>query len=242
MTTTPDRIASAIETPSSPTIAGRPAASVVGLVSLIAGSVLTAVGMALHLPAMPEDAALVRAIADDLPQWLASHLLMSFGLVLVAVGVGTALRLAGGRGGRLTAVGAIATSLGALMMALSDIAHGVVSFAVVEQVDPATSLAIHEAYFSHPAILSLNAGPLVLTLGMLILGFGLLRSPAVPRWAGIVILLTPIAVQAGFALEAPTYLHGLPFVIGMTTLAYVAGSREVTGRTGGNTKDAHTSR
>ena len=240
MTTTPDQIASAIETRPSPSFAGPPGAGVVGPVSLIAGSVLTAVGMALHLPAMKEDEALVRAIADDLSQWLASHLLLSFGLALAAVGAATAVRLVRGRGGRLTALGAIATSLGAMVLALSDIAHGAVSFAVVEQVDPATSLAIHEAYFSHPAILSLNAGSLVVTLGMLVLGVGLLRSRVAPRWAGFVIVLTPIAIQASFALGLPTYLHGLPFVIGMTTLAYVASSGQVTGRA--STMDENTSR
>lgn len=239
MTTTPDQIVSGAETRSSPPVARHPGPHLGG-VALIVGSVLTAIGMALHLPSMPEEAELVSAIAEDLSQWLASHLLQSFGLAFVAVGVATAVRLASGRGGILTMVGALATSFGALVTALSDMAHGAVSFAVVEQVDPATSLAIHEAYFSHPATLALNAGTLVLTLGMLVLGAGLLRSRVAPRWAGIVILLTPIAIQASFALGLPTYLRGLPFVIGMTTLAYVASSGQVTGRA--STMDENTSR
>lgn len=219
MATTSDQV-----TPVAGALVSTPArsgSSMVGPVSLVVGSVLAAVGFGLHLPAMPEDEALVRAIADD-PWWLVSHLSMSFGLALVAVGAATAVGLVRGRGGRLTALGAMATSLGAMALALSDIAHGVVSFAVVNQVDLATSLAIHEAYFSHPAILALNGGPLLLTLGMVILGVGLLRSRVAPRWAGVVIALTPIVVQqAGFALGLPTYLHGLPVVIGMTTLAYL---------------------
>jgi hypothetical protein len=122
-----------------------------------------------------------------------------------------------------------------MVMALSDIAHGAVSFAVVNQVDAATSLEIHEAYFSHPGILALNSGPLLITVGMLVLGAGLLRSRAIPRWAGIATLATPIAMQAGFALGFPTYVQGLPFVIGMTTLAYLLvsaqTSRPLTGDT-----------
>lgn len=229
MTTTPDQITPATETLVSMT--ARSGASVVGPVSLVLGSVLAAVGFGLHLPAMPEDEALVRAIADD-PWWLVSHLSMSFGLALVAVGAATAVGFVRGRGGKPTTAGAIATALGAMVLALSDIAHGVVSFAVVDQVDPATSLAIHEAYFSNPVILALNAGSLVLTLGMVVLGVGLFRSRVAPRWAGVVIALTPIAVQASFALRLPTYLHGLPIVIGMTTLAYLLGLRQLSNPTG----------
>lgn len=227
MITTPDKNDPAAETRSPAAPAGWPGPGVAGPFALMAGAVLAAVGMALHLPAMAEDEGLVRAIAEDLSQWLASHLLMSFGMGLVAIGAATAVRLVRGRGGRLVQVGAVTTSLGALTLALSDMAHGAVSFAVVERVDAAASLQIHEAYFSHPAILALNVGPLVLPLGMLILGAGLLRSRVAPRWSGVAIMLSPIAIHAGFSLGFPTYLHGVPLVIGMTTLGYLLSSRHV---------------
>lgn len=195
-----------------------------GPMVLVTGSVLVAVGMALHIPAMSEGEAIFRAISEDTQRWLASHLLQGFGFAIVAVGVATAVRLGHGRGATLTIGGAVLASLGAIVMSLGDIAHGAVSFALVDQVDMATSLEVHMAYFSHPAIVALNAGPMVITLGLLALGAGLLWSRAVPPWVGIVVLLSPVAVHLGFNLGLPTYLHGPPFVAGMTALAYALGS------------------
>lgn len=202
--------------PSSP----HPIARLGGPVMLVLGSVLAAAGMALHLPAMAEDVGIPIAIADAPARWLTSHLLMGFGFALVAAGVASALPLLHrDRGATLTSMGAVATALGALTLSLSDVAHGAVGFALTE-VDPATSLAIHRVYFEHPAILGLNTGPMLLSVGMLVLGAGLLRSRSHPRWVGIVVMLTPVAVNAALNLGVPTLLHGVPFAIGMSTFAY----------------------
>jgi hypothetical protein len=208
------------EISSLPPAPSHPVARFTGPIALVLGSLLAATGMALHLPAMAEDVGIPIAIADAPARWLASHLLQGFGFAIVATGAASALSLVRrDRGATLTAMGAVAMTLGAITMALGDIAHGAVGFALTE-VDPATSLAIHEVYFAHPAIAGLNTGPMLISVGMLVLGAGLLRSRVHPRWVGIVIMLTPIAVNAGFSLGLPPFAPGVPFAVGMTTFAY----------------------
>lgn len=189
----------------------------VGPVALGLGGVLAAAGLALHLGAMDVDERLAQAIADD-PNWAASHVLLGVGFALVAIGAAHAAALIRGRGALPVAVGALLTSLGAVMMALSNFAHGALGLALRGHADASQSLDIHLDYFEHPAILGTNTGPMLITLGMIVLGIGLLRSRSVPRWAGAVVLLTPIAVNASFVLSLPPYLQGLPFLIGMLVL------------------------
>jgi hypothetical protein len=200
-------------------------------VALVLGAVLAAVGMGLHLPSMAEDVGIPLAIAAAPAQWIGGHLLMGFGFVLLAIGAASLLPLLRrDRGATITAVGAVTTALGAATMAIGDVAHGAVGLALTE-VEPATSLTIHEVYFAHPAIVAINTGPMLLSVGMLLLGAGLLRSRAHPRWVGVLIMLTPIAVNAGFSLELPTVLHGVPIVIGMSALAYAQVRRAQPSRT-----------
>ncbi len=187
--------------------------------AIVLGAVGAGTGMALHMGVMEEDVRMAIAIAED-PRWLTTHLLLGFGFALLAFGLASSLFLLRGRGAGLTKVGAMVSALGALLMSFSDISHGAVGFALGDHVDAATSFAIHMAYFEHPAILGLNFGPMLLTLGMMLLGIGVLRSRAVPRWIGVVILLAPIAVHASFTLELPTYVQGVPLALGMTAFAY----------------------
>lgn len=196
-----------------------PADRLLGPVPLVIGAVLAAAGLALHLGAMPEDERLAQAIADD-PQWTSSHVLLGLGFALVGFGLLTAVALVRGRGARFTGSGAVLASLGAVLMALSDIAHGALGMALRDQVDARRSLEIHLAYFEQPAVLGLNLGPMLLSIGLLLLGIGLLRSRAVPRWSGVAVLLTPIAVNASFALGLPSVLQALPFLAGMLVLAW----------------------
>lgn len=199
-------------------VAAHPLTRLARPVALGVGAVLGAVGMGLHLPGMSDEQVPI-AIAEAPARWIAAHLLVGFGFVLVAIGVTRVLPRHRDRGASLTAVGALLTSFGATVMALSDTAHGAVGLALIE-VDPATSLAVHEVYFTNSAIAGLNTAPMLLSLGMILLGAGLLRSRTRPRWVGIVLMLAPIAVNAAFSLGLPTWLHGLPIVVAMTALAW----------------------
>lgn len=192
-----------------------------GPAALVVGSVLTVAGMALHVAGdgSAPDETLVRTIEASLGQWLASHLLLASGMALVAGGATAAFRVARGRGATLTAVGAVAASVGAALMSLGDLAHGALAYALAGHVDATTSLAIQEAYFLHPAIAVTSSAGMLLPLGVLILGVALLRSCIVPRWAAVVLLVSPIVISLGFASGPRMLLLGLPFVAGMTVLA-----------------------
>jgi hypothetical protein len=208
----------AVEPPHPPR--NHPIARASSPVALVLGSVLAAGGMGLHLPAMPEDVGIPLAIAAAPERWIGAHLLLGFGFSLLAIGAGGLLSLLRrDRGSTLTAIGALTTALGAVTMALSDAAHGAVGLALTE-VEPATSLEIHEVYFAHPAMAAINAGPMLLSVGMIVLGVGLFRSRAHPRWVSVLLVLTPVAVNLGFSLELPTAVHGIPLVLGMSALAY----------------------
>jgi hypothetical protein len=191
-----------------------------GPVALVLGGVLGLVGMTLHPKGGTPDVALMRDIAAHSSQWLASHLLMGFGWALVAAGMMTVLRLAKGRGATLTAVGAVIASMGAGLSAFGDMAHGALAYALVDQVEPAASLAIQEAFFTHPAFAVISFGGMLLPLAILLLGVAMLRSRALPRWAAIVLMLSPFLIQLGFMVtELPFPVLVLPFVVGLAALA-----------------------
>lgn len=192
----------------------------VGPAALALGAVLATTGMSLHLGAMEEDARLAQAMFDD-SNWTASHLMLGIGFALVAIGLTHAVGLVRGRGAVPVGVGAVLMALGAVLMALGDISHGALNIALRGQVDAAQSLDIHTSYFEQASVAGLNGGSGLLPLGMIILGIGLLWSRSVPRWAGIVVLLTPFAVKASFAPSLPSYLQGLPFLVGMLVLTWL---------------------
>lgn len=192
-----------------------------GPTALVVGSVVTVAGMVLHVAGdgSTPDEALVRTIEAGLAQWLTSHFLLAAGMALVAGGAASAFRVARGRGATLTAIGAVVVSVGAVLMSLGDFAHGALAYALAGHVDASTSLAIQEGYFFHPAIAATSFGGMLMPLGILILGVALLRSRLVPRWAAVVLLVSPIIMSLGFASGPRMLVLGLPFVVGMTVFA-----------------------
>ena len=190
--------------------------------ALAIGPVLMLSGMALHEEWTGEgepDETYIRAVEGNLTQWVTSHFLLTVGVVLMAGGATTIFRLARGRGAVLTAVGATAVVLGAALMSLSDLLHGILTYVLAGHVDATTSLAIHEAYFWLPATAVLNTGSTLLPVGFVVLAVALMRSRAVPRWAAIVLLLGPVGIMLGFEFHNLTLILGLPLVVGMAVLA-----------------------
>jgi hypothetical protein len=221
-----------VTAPIAPTVAENPTSAPFALrrfrhhgsaIALAAGSLLVAVGLALHISGAPEDESLARVIAEHPSRWLASHLLSAFGLVLLTIGMAAVVGMARGQGAKLAKIGASMTALGAMLMAFGDVAHGSVGFALAGQVDPATSLAIQKSFFAYPTIGILSGAGMFLPLGLLTLGVGTLRSRLLPRWAGVTLLLSPIAVQVALLADGPAHsLLLLPFVVGMAALARAA--------------------
>jgi hypothetical protein len=190
-----------------------------GPVAFVVGSSFSVIGMTLHVKGSPEDEALVRDIAEHSTQWVFSHFFQSFGMVLMAVGALAALRLARGRGAVLTAVGVGLTAVGGTLMALGDMAHGAVAYALVDHVTPAASLEIQKAFFVHPAFGGMSILGMLAPIGVMVLGAGVLRSRALPRWAALALMLGPILIQVAFATGVPVALLGIPFVVGAVALA-----------------------
>lgn len=204
-------------TATTPTTAGRLRRGAAP-VALAVGSLATVGGMALHAEGLPDEA-FVRTVESQPSQWLASHLALSLGMALVALGITSVLRLVEGRQAKAVVIGTVVAAVGAALMSLGDLAHGVVAFALAGHVDAAASLAAQEAYFAQPAIMVLSMTGMLLPLGLLILGIGLLRTGVVPRWLGVAVLLGPIAIQAGMASGPRMLAFGLPFVAAMGALA-----------------------
>jgi hypothetical protein len=150
---------------------------------------------------------------------MASHLLLAVGWAALAVGLASAARVARGRAAYVTLFGSIVGATGAGLMSFADITHGVVAYALAGQVSPARSIAIQTAYFQHPAISVLMMGSMLLPVGVLALGVSVLASRVIPFWAGIALLVSPLAIQAADAAGAGEILCGLPLVIGTTALA-----------------------
>jgi hypothetical protein len=192
-----------------------------GPVALAAGAVLTIAGMALHVQGdgSVADEEFVRTVEAQSTQWLFSHLLLAVGMALVAGGAVAAFRMARGRGAALTAVGAGLTAVGGVLMSLGDLAHGALGYALSGHVDPATSLEIQNSYFFHPAIAVISFGGMLLPLGVVVLGIALLRSRAVPRWAAVLLMISPVLITVGFASGPRMALLGIPFVVGLAILA-----------------------
>ena len=192
-----------------------------GPVALAVGAVLTIAGMALHVEGdgTEADVEFVRAVEAQPTQWLISHLLLAVGMALVAGGAVAAFRMARGRGAALTAIGAGVMAVGGFLMSLGDLAHGALAYALIGQVDPATSLEIQESYFFNPAVAVMSFGGMLLPLGVVLLGIALLRSRAVPRWAAAVLIVSPILISVGFASGTRMLVLGIPFVVGLALVA-----------------------
>ncbi len=188
---------------------------------------LTIAGMALHVQGdgSEADEAFVRTVEAQSTQWLISHLLLAVGMGLVAGGVVAAFRMARGRGAALTAVGSGLMAVGGVLMSLGDFAHGALGYALSGHVDPATSLEIQNSYFFHPAIAVISFGGMLLPLGMVILGIALLRSRAVPRWAAVVLMTSPILISLGFPSGPRMVYLGIPFVVGLAAVARATARR-----------------
>ena len=190
-----------------------------GPVALLVGCVVAMAGMSLHIKGGAEDVSFVRAVAAAPSVWLTSHIMMGIGWGLFAGGVLTALRLVHGRGAKLTGAAVAVTAVGGGLMALGDIAHGTLAYALVDQVNAATSLEIQTAYFENPAVLALSLGGMLIPLGSMLLGGGLLLARSVPRWVAVTLLVSPAFIQLGYSTDLPLAPFVLPFVVGIAMLA-----------------------
>lgn len=199
-------------------------------VALALGGVLCASALAMHLRGGVEDVAFVRRVEASPDAWLAGHVFMGVGGILLLLGLVALPRLVRGRGRRPVAVGVTLAAVGAASSALGDVAHGALAYVLVGEVDAEQSLQIQERLFTQPLLAAVSMPALLLPLGMVVLGAGLLYSRAVPRPAAVLVLVAPIAVQLGYTMTAlPMPLMVLPLVAGLAWLAVIVARSPQTG-------------
>jgi len=194
-----------------------------GPVALLLGAVMTVAGFALHPTAESSNRAFVAWIDAHATQWAAAHLLIGIGLGLLAAGIGSALRLASGKGARFLTVGVIAAAIGTVGMGYDAIAHGMLGYALTGQPKLPLALSAHiqSSYLSLPFAAWSNVAAVAFPLGVLALGIGALRSRRIPVWSAVLLLLGPVGIQ--FAGAGPLELLGaLPLVIGFAAITRAA--------------------
>jgi hypothetical protein len=200
-------------------------------VGLAAGAVLCASALAMHLRGGVEDVAFVRRVEASPDVWLAGHVMMGVGGIVLLLGLLAVPRLVRGRGRRAVAVGTTLAAVGAASSALGDAMHGALAYVLVGEVDAEQSLHIQERLFSQPLLAAVSMPALLLPLGMLVLGAGLLYSRVVPTPLAVLVIVAPIAVQVGYTVTTlPMALMVLPLVAGMGWLALIVARAPQAGR------------
>jgi hypothetical protein len=200
-------------------------------VALALGGVLCASALAMHLRGGVEDVAFVRRVEASPDAWLAGHVFMGVGGILLLLGLMAVPSLVRGRGRRAVAVGVTLAAVGAASSALGDVAHGALAYVLVGEVPAEQSLHIQERLFSQPLLVAVSMPAMLLPLGMLVLGGALLYARRVPRLAAVLVLVAPIAVQLGYTMTSlPMPLMVLPLVAGLAWLALIVARSPQTDR------------
>lgn len=198
-------------------------------VALLAGTLLAATALSMHLRGGGADLDFLRHVGEDPTRWLVGHVLMTIGGVLLLLGLTAVPALARARGRRLVATGSVLAGIGAASTALGDFAHGALAYVLIDDVPVEKSLEIQNQFYEQPLLALISMPSLLLPIGMLVLGLGLLISRAVPVAAGVLVLVAPIAVQAGYVITAlPMPVMVLPLVVGLGWTALLVGRKRQT--------------
>jgi hypothetical protein len=193
-----------------------------GAAVLLVGGLLVMAALTLHLRGGVEDVAFVRRIEAAPEQWLTAHVLSAVGGVLLALGLPTVLRLSRGRGRVAIRLGVVLAIIGAACTALGDFAHGSLAYVLTGHAEAHQSLDVQKDFFYEPALAAVSILGNLLPLGMLVLAIGLLISKTVPAPAAILLLVGPLAVQAGFSVTAlPMVAMVIPFIVGLAWIASI---------------------
>jgi hypothetical protein len=212
-----------IRLPSDPAVLPPPrtrSARVVGAL-VVAAPVALGLAVLIH-PHDTSDAAatLERIAGDDRLRWTFAHVLEPFSWLFLSLILLLAARVGTTRGRRLIQAGAAMAAVGAAATALIVYSHGeAYRFMTLPDVQRAAMEPLYVHF--HEGVPLAGVLALLFRPGMLVLGIGLFRSRAVPRWAAALVALTPVlmvpAAQASPAVAA--VLVGLPLAAGL------AGSR-----------------
>ena len=191
-------------------------------VALVLGPVVTTIGFTLHEADADDHQEFLSTVGHHGAAWNLAHLLIPIGLLLFTAGFAGLLRLARGRGTGLLVTGVTVGMLGMIATAVDAAGHGAVESALMNrpEVSLAQSEQIQVAYLHSPFVFPLTLLGMGMILGLLIAGIGLFRSRRVPRWAAVLIMLSPVGLMfAGAGAVAP--LGAAPLLIGTVVVARV---------------------
>lgn len=188
---------------------------VAGLV--VAAPTALATAVLLHPNDTTDAADTLGRIADaERARWIAVHLLEPVAWLALAAVLLLAATIRVGRARWPVRVGALMAAAGAVGAALIVYGHGEAYRFMTE---PGMDLAAMEPLYDHfnddVPMAAVFAG--LFQPGMLVLGIGLWRARAVPRWAAALIALTPVTmlVTAGAAPAVGAIVIGLPMIAGL---------------------------
>ena len=171
-------------------------------VALLAGTLLAATALSMHPRGGGADLDFLRHVGEEPTRWLVGHVLMAVGGVLLLLGITAVPALARARGRRLVKASSVLAGIGAVSTALGDFAHGALAYVLIDEVHVEKSLEIQNQFYEQPLLALISMPGLLLPIGLLVLGLGLLISRAVPVAVGVLVLVAPVAVQAGYAVTA----------------------------------------
>lgn len=192
--------------------------------ALLAGALLAATALAMHPRGGGADLDFLRQVEEEPTRWLVGHVVMTVGGVLLLIGFTAVPALARDRARRVVATGAVMAQIGAICTALGDFAHGALAYVLIDDVPVEKSLEIQNQFFEQPLLALISMPSLLLPIGVLVLGVGLLISRAVPVVVGVLVLISPIAVQAGYGITAlPMPVMVLPLIVGLGWTAVLVG-------------------
>jgi MFS family permease len=195
-------------------------------VALVLGPVVTTIGFTLHEADAEDHEEFLSTVGHHGAAWSLAHLLIPIGLLLFTAGFAGLLRLASGpsgqKGARFLVPGVVLGMVGMIATAIDAAAHGAVESALMNrpEVSLAQSEQIQVDYLHSPFVFPLTLLGMGMILGMLIAGIGLFRSRRVPRWAAVLVMLSPVGLMfAGAGAVAP--LGAAPLLIGTIVVARV---------------------
>jgi hypothetical protein len=190
--------------------------------ALVLGPVVTATGFTFHEADAADPEEFLSTVGHHATSWNLAHLLIPIGLLFFAAGFAGLLRLARDRGAAFLATGVVLGIVGTIATAIDAAAHGAVETALMNRPDVslAQSERIQVDYLHSPSVVPVTILGMGMVLGLIIAGIGLFRSRRVPRWAAILITLSPVGLMfAGAGAVAP--LGAAPLLVGAVVVARV---------------------
>jgi hypothetical protein len=163
-------------------------------VAMAAAPVLVMIGTGLDKTGADDTAVYLREVAAARGQYLLAGLFLAVGMAAFLPAAAGLLRIADRADDGVLRIGAFLLGFGALVSGNAITSGFAPSYvATGPGIDPVQVKYLEGLNSSPWAILGFVGAALGLGLGFILIGIGLWRTRAVPRWAAVMVVLTPIA-------------------------------------------------